>query len=300
MDADVAYLVGLVIARGTLQASPQRRLLVHFAHTSLEVEGIRSKFDQKTSIRLGLGEIRERVAELLGTDVRVVSGDLGADLVATFDRNSLAWRNLLLITEGSVSFPHFRVPKIFLDPSVPTDWKREFVRGYGDVGGNVRKSNNYFGRHRVRLDTLNYPTNWSVPVELCTLLQEHLAVPVQLITWGHPNLGRNFREHQLNIFAEEYLTIGFTFDHKRKILEELAEWNRKEEPGFQAKECPGQRLLKELKPDDPEEDNGDKLDARLVGRHFNAYWQICRKLGCKRRPPPGAQKTLDFVEDREK
>ena len=48
-----------------------------------------------------------------------------------------------------------------------------------------------------------------MPVQLCTVLEEHLAVPVQLITWGHPNMGRDFREHQLNIFAVPFGEIGF-------------------------------------------------------------------------------------------
>jgi hypothetical protein len=35
---------------------------------------------------------------------------------------------------------------------------------------------------------------------------------------------------------------------------------------------------------DPEEKNKTKLDPRLVGHHFDAYWQICKALGCSRMP----------------
>lgn len=185
-------------------------------------------------------------------------------------------------------------------PQLPKDWKREFVRGYADVAGNIRKANRYVdGRHRVRLDVLNYPTNWEVPVQLCTLLQEHLDVPVQLIAYGHPNLKRGFREHMVNIFAKPFLQIGFTFEHKQKILEELAEWNHlhAKEPPYMP--CPGMRKVQNTKPSDPNENNRDKLDPRLVGHHYDAYWQICKALGCKRYPVTEAALNEMPVEDDE-
>jgi hypothetical protein len=300
MDEDMAYLTGLIIARGTLEASPQRRLIISFPKSDLEATGISTHFKQDTSIKLGLTVIRERIAELLATDVQTVPQANSVDLVVMFLRNSMAWRNILTITEQQTSYQHYRVPKIFFEQSIPQEWKRQFVRGYGDAAGNVRKANLYVnGLHRVRLDTLNYPTNWAVPVQLCTLLQEHLDIPVHLITWGHPNMHREFREHQLNIFADEYLKIGFSFEHKQKILEELANFNLKHGSASPPKKCPGIRAI-HRKESDSEEGNASKLDPRLVGKHFDGYWQICKALGCTRMPPDDGQGTLEFVEDAEK
>jgi hypothetical protein len=173
------------------------------------------------------------------------------------------------------------------------------VRGYGDVAGNVRKANNYMNQwHRVRLDVLNNPTNWPVPVELCRLLQEHLDIPVHMITWGHPNMGRAFREHQLNIFAEFYRAIGFSFEHKQKILDELAEHNLKAPP-HDVHPCPGMRRVQRKKPKDKDEKNAERLDARLKGKHFDAYWQICKAVGCERMPPPDLQEAFEFDEEPE-
>ena len=298
IDGDVAYLLGLIVGRGAItESGGARQLMIEFPYTSLQAQGITSTFDQETSIRLGLDDIRERLLDLLDTDIRIVRKDGGVDFIARFQRPSMVWRNILYITEGATSYPYFRVPQVLYNPDLPGEWRREFVRGYADVAGNIRKANRYIdGRYRVRLDILNYPTNWEVPVQLCLLLQEHLDVPVQLITYGHPNLGRHFREHQLNIFAEQFLKVGFSFEHKQKILEELAEANRIESPQGGYESCPGMKRLRGTKPSDPDEKNAEKLDPRLVGRHFDAYWQICKALGCPRLPLPGAQISMDFED----
>lgn len=298
IDGDVSYLLGLIIGRGTIiDGNADRRLLIEFPYTSLQVQGITSTFDQETSIRLGLDDIRERLLDLLDTDISIIRKDNGVDFLARFQRPSMIWRNILYITGGQTSYPFFTVPEIFYHPDVPVDWKREFVRGYADVAGNIRHANRYVdGRHRVRLDVLNYPTNWEVPVQLCLLLQEQLDVPVQLITYGHPNLGRGFREHQINVFARAFLRVGFSFDHKQKILEEFAENDETNLPHATYEPCPGVRRVTKNKPSDPDENNVDKLDPRLVGNHFDSYWQICKALGCPRYPAEDNQIVLDFDE----
>lgn len=285
MDADTAYLTGLLIARGTLEATEPRRLIIQFPFSSIHVTGISTEFDQETSIRLGITDIRERLADLLETDIKIVYLQNSINLVAIFNRNSMIWRNLLAITNGATSYPYFSVPEIFFKADTPRDWKKEFIKGYGDAAGNVRKSNRYVdGRYRVRLDVLNKPTNWEVPIKLCHLLQEEIDIPVRDIMWGHPNLNRGFREHQINIFADSYLAIGFTFVHKQKILEELAERNRIEKPNIVPSKCPGIRDSRKYKSLNPAEHNADKLDERLVAKHFDSYWQICKALGCNRMP----------------
>jgi len=298
IDEDVAYFLGLVIGRGTImETEGLRQVIIQFPYSSLRLEGVSSSFNQKNAIQLGLNDIRDRLQELLDTDIKIVKKSGGMDFVICFMRNNMIWRNLLLMTEGYTSYPYFKIPPIFFEEDLPSDWKREFMRGFADVAGNIREANRYVdGRHRVRLDVLNYPTNWQFPVQLCTLLQEHLNVPVQLITWGHPNLNRKFREHQLNVFAKPFLEIGFSFDHKQKLLEEFAGSDKK---NTKYALCPGKRDIRKHKPSDPDEDNAEKLDPALVGHHYDAYWQICKTLGCIRVPDKGLQMELDFIDETE-
>lgn len=290
MDADVAYLMGLIMARGTLhEAHGIRQITIEFPFSTLHVKGLTESYDQETSIRLGLSDIRERLLELLQTDIQIVRHANRIDLVIRFTRNTIAWRDILLLTQQATTFSTFHIPPIFFEPTLPRQWKVEFVRGYADVAGNVRIANRYVdGRHRVRLDVLNYPTNWNVPVQICTLLQEHLQVPVQLITWGHPNMGRGFREHQINIFADSFVPIGFSLEHKHHVLTELAAFNTQHHGNAVTDPCPGERRIGKVKPSD-EREHDSHLAPALHGNHYDAYWQICRALGCPRRPDLATQ-----------
>ena len=285
IDADVAYLLGLITARGRISESGGiRQIHVEFPYRSLEVDGVSGPFDTNTSIRLGLQQIQERVLELTGADVSIAGNDNSVTLVLRFLRNTMMWRNILMHTRQRMGYEHFHVPEIFFSPNIPNDWKREYIRGVADVAGNIRRANRYInGSNRVRLDVLNYPTNWEMPVQLCTLLEEHLAVPVQLITWGHPNMGRDFREHQINIFAVPFGEIGFSLPHKQALLEEFIEQDKERYPNKTYKPCVGRKKVRKRKEKDKRESD-QKLDDRLKGKHFNAYWQICKKLGCPRTP----------------
>jgi hypothetical protein len=285
IDADVAYLLGLITARGRISESGGvKQIIIEFPYQSLKVDGISGTFDTNTSIRLGLQQIQERILELTGADVSIVSDENNVALVLRFLRNTMVWRNILMHTQERLGYEHFGVPEIFFSPSVPKDWKREYLRGFADVAGNVRRANRYIDEsNRVRLDVLNYPTNWDMPVQLCTLLEEHLTIPVQLITWGHPNLGRGFREHQINIFAVPFGNVGFSLPYKQAILEEFIEHDKEHYRNKTYSPCVGRKKIRKRKPGDDRESD-EKLDDRLKGRHFNAYWQICKKLGCPRTP----------------
>lgn len=287
IDIDVAYLLGLITARGKISESADvRRITIEFPYKSLAVAGITERFDTNDSIKLGLQQIQERILEVTGADVSISSTDNSITLVLRFFRNTMVWRNILMHTQGEMGYEHFRVPEIFFSPTVPMDWKREYVKGFADVAGNIRYANRYIdGSNRVRLDVLNYPTNWEMPVLLCTLLEEHLKIPVQLITWGHPNMNRDFREHQINIFAVPFGEIGFSFPHKQTLLQEYIEHDKEHHSSKTYTPCIGRRALgnRKRKPKDDRE-NDDRLDEKLKGQHFNAYWQICKKLGCPRTP----------------
>ena len=297
IDADVAYLLGLITGRGRISESGGiRQITIDFPYKALHVEGTSGSYDADTSIRLGLQQIQERLLELTGADITITPKDNSITLVLRFFRNTMVWRNILMHVEDRLGYEHFLVPQIFFSPDVPMDWKREYIKGFADVAGNIRHANRYInGAHRVRLDILNYQTNWEMPVQLCTVLEEHLAVPVQLITWGHPNMGRDFREHQLNIFAVPFGEIGFSLSHKQTILEEFIEHDEEHYPTLDYSPCVGRKKLRTKKPRDKRESD-DKLDDRLKGKHFNAYWQICKKLGCPRTPSAIQGELWEFDE----
>lgn len=157
MDADVAYLVGLILARGTFhEAEGIYTLSIEFPFRNLRIKSGESEFDQSTSIKAGIHDIQSKIYELLGTDVEVKESRNSILLIARFLRRSIAWRNLRTIFDDRQNYKEFLMPNIFLESGTPSEWKRELIRGFGDVAGNIRPANRYVdGRHRVRLDVLN-------------------------------------------------------------------------------------------------------------------------------------------------
>ena len=297
IDADFAYLLGLITERGKLsELGGVRQISIEFPYQLLEVQGIEKKFNTSISIRLGLQAIRERILNLTDADITIINKETDITLMLRFLRNTMIWRNIQVHLQGKTSYEYFSVPNIFFSDNIPRDWKREYIKEFADVAGNVRRSNRYAdGANRVRLDILNYPTNWEMPVQICTLLEEHLDIPVQLVTWGHPNLGRDFREHQINIFAIPFGNIGFSLEHKQGILEEFIEHDKRDFPAKLYNPCLGRKRVRNRKLKSKRE-NDERLDERIKGQHFNSYWQICKKLGCPRTPKVIQQSLWEFDE----
>jgi hypothetical protein len=134
-------------------------------------------------------------------------------------------------------------------------------------------------------------------VAITVELPARLKVPVHEILWGHPNLRdpqasrleqSPFREHQLRIYAHDFLEVGFYINHKQEILKKLADENKQQiRRGISdpSSPCNGVRRFR------PKEhhplENDERLPEHIRGRHFDAYWQICAACGC-----PLAQKAI--------
>lgn len=292
LDPDVAYFLGLVTARGKLaEVGGVKRISIEFPFRNLRVQGIKKKIVQKDQIILSLRKARDRVNELADVNVREEEREHGVYLILETMKNTIFWRNIKTLMRGKTSHYEFDIPsEIFgADEQV----QKEFLRGYADVAGSARWANrNRWGKCRVYLDILN--PNWKLPRQLCWLIQDCLKIPVDTITYGHPNLrdpnlkeykaGRKdawAREHQIKIFADEFEKVGFYMSHKQEVLEELAVYNKdqKFDPG---KFCsPPKRLTGKARPSHPGE-RSDKLPSELCGKHYDSYWQICVDLGCRR------------------
>lgn len=292
LDEDVAYFVGLLIGRGEIEEDKNRWVaVIEFPFVHSQLEGYDRFADFLGSI---VTTVLPRLKNLLGNHVDLsCTQKKRIAITVELPRQHLAVRNLKLILEGCQSYREFTVPECIRDSD--KEIVREFLRGFADVAGNIRKSNrdrNDF--HRVYLDLLNQ--NWTLPVQLCSLFQQKLNVPVHEILWGHPNLrdpeaksrSSPFREHQLRIYAHDFLQVGFYICHKQEILERFAEENvqrigqGKTNP---SSPCQGSRRFsrKKLHP----LENDPRLPELIRGQHFDAYWQICAGYKC-----PLAQKAL--------
>ena len=108
MDEDVAYLLGMLVARGELRSAENvHRIIIHFPKGALTAEGLSVTFDSNREIRLGIERIRERVAELTGGDIHTLDTDDSIDLVIQLTRSTIAWRDIRMLLNHRTSYHHF-------------------------------------------------------------------------------------------------------------------------------------------------------------------------------------------------
>jgi len=287
VDSDVAYLLGMIVARGSFHRDGDiKRLVIQFPyrHDAMTlVPGSKISIDRETALRLGLESIRTRVTELLEVNLTVERKTHEVSLYAIFPRETIGWRNLRLITSDKSNYLEFGVPEIIFESD--SDIQKEFLRGIADTSCEPSYADRDQG-DRQRIVIQVQFGNWILPIQLCRLLQEKLGIPVSNILWGHPNLraphgGSNWaKETRIRIFAEAFESIGFYFDYKQKIFEEMVLFNQERRYSHPRTCNPKAKRLRGRKPRRCDE-NSEKLPVLLRGKHFNSYYKICRALGCR-------------------
>ena len=119
IDADVAYLLGMIVARGSFhQQGDIRRLIIQFPYrhdAMTPVPNSHINVDRETALRLSLDSIRARIAELLEVDLRVERKSHEVSLLAVFPKETIGWRDLRFITARKSNYTEFEVPEIIFD-----------------------------------------------------------------------------------------------------------------------------------------------------------------------------------------
>ena len=301
LDEDVAYFLGMLVARGSILIDSGTYIItIEIPYTNIQIDDppYNDHGDVNALLR-SVDKIIRRLKELITDDVDKIEGDRSVSIVITVKKRNILVRDLEMLLKGRVHFTEFLIPDEIFDAELSI--QKEFMRGFVDVNGKVRSANYYYNKeNRIYIDVLN--TNWILPIQLCRLLQKYLDVPVQTLTWGHPNLRDTTkktwlkREHQIKVFNNCFRSIGFYIDHKNKKFLELADENDTNELAtIKCRDCVKcDPLIKmqrspRVKPTHLEEGNED-LPIELRGNHYNSYWEICRDLECK---AFDRQKTMD-------
>jgi len=293
LDNDVAYLLGMILLRGSFyQDRDIRRLIIQFPYKSLKIKTLpksKLKIDKDIAIKLSLEQVRNRVQELLGADTQIISLKNEIRLVASFLKNTMAWRNLTSIFENKRNFLEFSLPKVIF--SAPLDIQKDFVRGIADSASSPSPSD--ADQSKTQRIVIEFPhKNWYLPIQVCKLLQENLNIKVSHILWGHPNIrtptqkdSKNWaKEHRMRIFAQDFVSIGYNFEYKQQIFNELVEWNLKQKPNQQTNFC-NPKIKKPRLKHIKHKDEKSKSLPKCLRKHFDAYFQICLALGCEQGEP---------------
>lgn len=295
MNSEMAYLLGMVCGNGEISRGNSRTIVaIEIPHKKLETESCK---DVAIYVKASIADIRTVLEPLIGTGLGFVQAKNVTTLSFEKDNSDYLMRELLRYLGNAASHENVRLcPEIF---SFSRDEKLQFLKGFADVTGYIRRSNYCFQKymHRVYLEV---PRNWELVAQICNLLAS-VNVPVQNIDWAHPNMrdgnltkynqgNLSFwkKEHQIKIWANEFLPVGFAVLHKMEALGDLSDelvkgiQNSGKNPAevthrfyWETKES------RKVKPPHPAE-NDEFIPPNIRGCHYNSWKQIAQDLGYKK------------------
>lgn len=271
---DVAYFLGMVVGKGTLiHGNENTKLMIQFPFKNLEAEGITQSYDTPLYLSNSVDRILSRLRRLgFNIEKNVDEESKSVSLIINWHEYDISSQLLHFLLNGEHSDYHsFRIPKAIFESD--TEKQKEFLRGYFDVTGHIRKSNaDRGGQHRIYLEVDQ--RNWLLNVDLYELIEKYLGIPIQTINFGHPNFRGATgwaKEHQVKIYANQFLSIGSYLSYKNEVLRELAAQNR---PGVGTNR---RGPVITTKPSIPEE-NSDRLPDYIRNKHFNHYTELLQCL----------------------
>lgn len=311
VNEDIAYLLGMIIGKGTIKRGRRETTVsIDIPHKNIKIEGE----DTQQSVKASLLDIFKRLRQLIGADFDSDTHSQNVTHISfTKNNEDFLMRSINTLLEGESSWRDFRIPEEMF--SAPKEHKIELLRGIGDVTAHIRKTNAAFGipyNQRVYIEIMD---NWMLVVDICNLLKL-LDIPVQTVRWAHPNFvdprgkqfetgNRNYKEHQIKIYAEEFEKIGFNIGHKNRLLKRYANINREEwrkicEERIKEAKTPKtadkyEKLKNDIskvhhkfyweskrasskKPTHPDENN-PKIHPKIRGKHFDSWKEVSKELG---------------------
>jgi hypothetical protein len=295
MNIEMAYLLGLVCGNGEVKRGhSETNVSIEIPHKKLETE---RNNDVRVYVKASIADIRAILEPLIGAGISFTPEANRSILSFTKPNTEYLMREVLRFIGNASSHENIRVNlEVF---NFTRDQKIYFLRGFADVTGYIRRSNYFFRQymHRVYLEV---PHNWELVVDICNLLKD-IDIPVQVIDWAHPNMrDGNLRkynegypdfwkkEHQIKIWANEFVPIGFAVIHKKEALGEFArelisgiEDNGKDVLPYTHRYYWDGRKINRIKPSHPGECDYF-IPTSIRGKHYDSWKDIAKDLGYKR------------------
>ncbi len=284
MNNEMAYLLGMILGNGEIQYKSKETIVsIDIPHKNLRTEDDK---DVKIYVKASLVDIRQIIEPLLGTDLQITQSKRSTILSFVKPNEEYVTRQILhYIGNGSKHNYMEMHDDLFL---ITLEQKKSLLRGIADVTGYIRNSNAAFGQddsHRVYIEV---PHNWKMVIDIANLLKD-IDVPIHNIDFGHPNFrdpnlkmynkgNHNFwkKEHQLKIFANEFITIGFNISHKQEALEKYSlNMNSSKTHKHYWEKTIRKEKIKPIHPGEMD----DYLPSVIRGKHYNNWKDLARDLG---------------------
>ena len=287
MNVEMAYLLGMILGNGEIQQdSTQTKVTIDIPHKNLYTDDMK---DTTIYVKASLFDIQTILEPLLGQHLSQSETKHSTKITFTKPNNEYVMREILrFVGSGTHHSTMTMNEELF---SITTDEKKALLRGIADVTGYIRKSNIAFGQDGAHRVYIEIPGNWYMVIDIANMLKA-VDIPVQTIDFGHPNFrdgdlrkyneGKTYfwkKEHQVKIFANEFLPIGFNIKHKQEALEkysdELLEFI---DPKKTHKFYWEKTIRRKSRPVHPCE-NDDVLPEEIRGKHFESWTDLAGILG---------------------
>lgn len=179
MDCEMAYLLGMICGNGEVKRENNTTLVViTIPHKKLKTEDF---FDIRLYVKASVTDIRNILEPLVGADLNFAQEKSCTYLSFRKQNNDYLMREILRMIGASHNHINMRIPKDIFNAG--DDERKNFLKGFADVTGYIRRSNYHFKKcmHRVYIEISN---NWEMVIDICNLLK-NVDIPVQNINWAH-------------------------------------------------------------------------------------------------------------------
>lgn len=287
MNVEMAYLLGMILGNGEIQrGATTTTVTIDIPYKNLYTDDMK---DVAIYVKASIVDIRSIVEPLIGHAVSISETKHSTKMSFTKPNEEYVIREILrFIGSGRHHSTMKMDPELF---GITTDQKKALLRGIADVTGYIRRSNIAFGQDGAHRVYIEIPGNWYMVIDIANMLKA-IDVPVQTIDFGHPNFrdanvkkyneGKHTywkKEHQVKVFANEFLPVGFNIKHKQDALveysEELLEFIDPEKTHKFYWEKP---IRRKNKPSHPGE-NDPSLPNEIRGMHFDSWTDLAKVLG---------------------
>ena len=293
MNIEMSYLLGMICGNGEIQRTSMNTIVsIDIPHKKLETEEIH---DVKLYVKASIADIRNIIEPLIGAGLTFVQNASSTILSFVKPNTDYLIREINRFVGNAVSHDDISIHSDIFNCTI--DERKQFLKGFADVTGYIRRSNAYFNKYEHRV-YLEIPNNWQMVIDICNLLKS-VDIPVQSIDWAHPNMRDgnlkkynageiNFwkKEHQIKIWANEFITIGFGIIHKQQALEMFSDeliaayigLNKNLHKKTHKYYWESKRKSNKTKPIHPSE-NDELIPLKIRGKHFDSWIEIAKELG---------------------
>lgn len=287
MNVEMAYLVGMILGNGEIQRETDKTTVtIDIPYKNLYTDDLK---DIAVYVKASILDISRIIKPLLSCELIVSETKHSTKVSFSKDNDEYVIREIVRLIGAGRHHSTMRMnPELF---DITTDEKKALLRGIADVTGYIRRSNVAYGQEGAHRVYIEIPGNWYMVIDIANMLKE-VDVPVQNIDFAHPNFrdgnlvkykeGKTLfwkKEHQVKIFANEFLPIGFNIKHKQasleKYSEELLEFLDPEKTHKFYWEKP---IKRKERPAHPGE-NDPFIPEEIRGMHFESWADLARCLG---------------------